>query len=82
MFCVYCGSFSIYIHSPGKKARSGKTGTGKKTVLQKKYEKVKQELATFMEHKKKCEALFRKREADYQKTIAEMQRRIYLLEGL
>ena len=47
----------MYIHSAGKKARSGKTGTGKKTVLQKKYEKVKQELATFMEHKKKCEAL-------------------------
>ena len=47
----------MYIHSAGKKARSGKMGTGKKTVLQKKYEKVKQELATFMEHKKKCKAL-------------------------
>lgn len=47
----------MYIHSAGKKARSGKTGTAKKTILQKKYEKVKQELATFMEHKKKCEAL-------------------------
>ena len=82
MFCVYCGLFSIHIHSAGKKARSGKTGTGKKTVWQKKYEKVKQELATFMEHKKKCEELFRKRETEYQKTIAEMQRRINVLGGL
>ena len=56
--------------------------SGKKTTWQKKYEEIKEELAAAIEQRKKCEALFQKREDEHLEMITKMKRRIDDLEGM
>lgn len=56
--------------------------SGKKTTWQKKYEEIKEELAAAIEQRKKCEALFQKREDEHLQMITKMKRRIDDLEGM
>lgn len=52
-----------------------------KTVSQKKFRDVKNDLAAAMDQIRRSEALNKQREVEYQQTMAGMQRRIEELEG-
>ena len=51
------------------------------TVSKKKYDDLKDELAAVLEHSKSFEELCKRREGEFQQTIAAMQRRIDELQG-
>ena len=52
------------------------------TVSKKKYNDLKDELAAVLEHSKSIEELCKRREDEFQQTVAAMQRRIDELEGI